>query len=283
MAYSPNGCYLATVGKDSTARLWDVANGQEIARMRLTAGPDFKTLWLLAQTAHISPPLAKPQLLKYGRCLSGRELTPLRNAYAAVTALAFSPDGKYLVSGGYHGTIQQWDLATGKQSRRRQHKAAIVAIRFSPDGRLMVTAGSDRLARVWETSSGKEVVRLKHRAAITTVEFTPKGEYIITTDEDGIVHVWQTRSFQISYRLRPQSDAIVPALAFSQGGDFFFTSTVATPGLLVKQNGVYAWETATGGALGSMTYEGDVNVKRSAPTQTYLGQRISMAPSIYGT
>jgi WD40 repeat protein len=65
-----------------------------------------------------------------------------------VVALAFSPDSRFLVTGGLDRTARVWDL-TGQELAFIRHDAPLVAVAFSADGGVLVTAAEDRSVRTW--------------------------------------------------------------------------------------------------------------------------------------
>jgi hypothetical protein len=68
----------------------------------------------------------------------------------AVWAVAFSPDGKTLVSGSSDRTLRVWDVASGQSLRTLQgHSGAVGAVAFSPDGKSVVSGSFDNTLRVW--------------------------------------------------------------------------------------------------------------------------------------
>ena len=104
---------------------------------------------------------------------------------ARVTAVAFSPDGATLASGGWDRTVRVWDVASGEQILRLDHEDANVnAVAFSPDGKQILSA-SYRSLRLWGTDSGAlEGTLLGHENGALTVAFTPDGLRIVSGGHD---------------------------------------------------------------------------------------------------
>jgi WD40 repeat protein/tRNA A-37 threonylcarbamoyl transferase component Bud32 len=98
----------------------------------------------------------------------------------AVAAVAFSPEGKTVASGGADGKVVLWQPESGRRLRTLSgHGDSVLSLAFSADGKLLVSAGGDGTVVVWEVAGGTVLRRLRgHSGPVVAVAFAPDGKTI---------------------------------------------------------------------------------------------------------
>ena len=76
-----------------------------------------------------------------------------------VTSVAFSPDGKKIVSGSDDKTIRVWDAETGKEiiPQLKGHSEDVISVAFSPDGKNLITKNNIGTKITWNADTGQEL------------------------------------------------------------------------------------------------------------------------------
>lgn len=104
-----------------------------------------------------------------------------------VNSLAFSPDGRYALSGGNDGVLRLWDVQNGQEIRSIggggwfKKRVRINSVAFDPEGRFALYGGADRYVRLWDVTSGKEARTFKaEESGACTVAFTPDGCHVLS-------------------------------------------------------------------------------------------------------
>lgn len=167
-----------------------------------------------------------------------------------VWGLAFSPDGKWLVSSHEDGALMLWDAAEREPvANFNEHSAAVRSLVFSPDGKQLASASEDRSIIVWLVESGeKEATLIGHDTRVTALTFSPDGKQLASADQDGVTILWDIESRQPRWKFGGmyfddyyQEGMRWPAycLAFSPNGRFI----AASIGVLDSASGTLLIET----------------------------------------
>lgn len=157
--FSADGRLLAAYGfQHATTKVWDTTTGQEIARFPhthrdLAFSPDGSLLAGSSDTEYA---------IKIWNLSTKQELPTLRGHKWFILQLAFSPNGKLLISGAIDNTARVWDIASGRQLFVLQgHQSGVHTVAISPDGRTIATGSTDETVKLWNVATGQQLLTLR--------------------------------------------------------------------------------------------------------------------------
>jgi len=109
-------------------------------------------------------------------------------------AVAWSPDGRQLVTGGADYLVRTWPVSSSAPppATLAGHQAGVRSVAWQPGGRLVASGGDDGTARVWDAGDpGRPPVLLDgHAGSVWSVAWSPDGGRLATADSDGTIRVW---------------------------------------------------------------------------------------------
>lgn len=148
---------------------------------------------------------------------------PLRaHGSSKVHALAYSPDGRHIISGSEDGTLQLWNAQSGAEvwSIPRAHDKAVQSVAYSPDGRHIVSGTYDPTLRRWDAQTGNpDRVDFSGHVkglSIWTLSYSPNGQYVLSGSGDRTLCMWNAQTGELIGTLPVSS--IVWSLAYSLDG-----------------------------------------------------------------
>jgi len=137
----------------------------------------------------------------------------------SVYSVAYSPDGKQIVSSSEDNTIKVWNVAAGESTLVLQgHSGHVSSVAFSPNGKQIASGSWDNTIKVWDVATGKITLTLQgHTGHVTSVAFSPNGKQIASGSWDNTIKVWDVATGEIALTLEGHTD-IVRSVAFGPDG-----------------------------------------------------------------
>jgi len=154
-----------------------------------------------------------------------------------VMSVAFSPDGKTIVSGS--DKIKLWDVVTGKEIRTLLgHSDSVHSVAFSPDGKTVVSGSFDRTIKLWDIITGQEICTLLgHSSTVLFVAFSPDGKTIVSCSDDETIKLWDVDTGREIRTMSGHSN-VVNSVAFSPDGKTLVSGS--------WDNTIKIWDVVTG-------------------------------------
>jgi len=185
---------VAQEQRDIAKRERSVAQSRELAStsaLQHASDPELALL-LAIEAVKRAPTIEAERALRQGLQASSLE-TMLRGHEGQVWDVAYSADGRSIVSASADGTARIWRDGA-EVLALRGHREGLYEAAFSPDGGLIATASVDGTARIWSASDGAELLMLPHRGEVRDLAFNRDGSLLASVDDEGNLSLWSTRS-----------------------------------------------------------------------------------------
>jgi eukaryotic-like serine/threonine-protein kinase len=181
-----------------------------------------------------------------------RQLRELKGVFThggGVTAAAFSPDGKTILTGGRNKMARFWDARTGEPiGQPLMGKSEFSAVAFHPDGKTILTGDWDQKATLWDAASGRTIGDpIVDNTSVNAVAFSPDGKKFLTAS-GVVVRQWDIVSG------RPVGPPLAhPGLtqsaAYSPDGKLIVTGCMSKAAQI--------WDATIGGRIGQPMFHPD--------------------------
>lgn len=243
MAFSPDGKVLASADDNGTFRLWDPATRRQVGDP-LAGHTDHVRHLAFSPDGQILASSSEDGTVRLWTTSTRR---PLGRALTRHTGgpLAFSPDGRLLVTGDQlDATLQLWDVGTRRPAGtvRTNMDKHLQSLAFSPDGSAILAVGDSRTARLWEVGGPQQASRplTEPQLAVTQALMSPEGRAVAVLTRDGAVRLVDRVTRRSLGRNLSTAGAVT--MAFSPGG--------AVLALADAAGSIRLWDTAAHAPIG---------------------------------
>jgi WD40 repeat protein len=205
LVLTSDGAWLATEESNSTGRVVNLRDGTYKTLPGLSGpvaviavSPDNKLLATEATAAGDDEGPGAGATPRIWEVSTGKMLVELKGHTAAVSSIAFSPQGDLIATGSWDTTARVWDVKTGREiSALGGHTDPLTSVAFDGTGKYLVTASFDGTARVWDLTLKKVKCELRgHTGVVQSAIFSPDNRLILTAGRP-LADVVKTASGQV--------------------------------------------------------------------------------------
>jgi len=186
VAWSPDGKKIASGG--TALYIWNAATGRTIQALNEIPVFGPTTIQWSPDSTRIAIGRDQSILTQVIDASTGKILQTYKGHHAVVCAVAWSPDGKFIVSGDVSGVLQVWNASTGAHIMTYKghiHGANITSVHWLPDGQRIVSSSRDGTVQIWNATTGKKLFTYKDPTGdILAMAVSPDGSYVVTGGED---------------------------------------------------------------------------------------------------
>ncbi|HEV3122364.1 MAG TPA: protein kinase, partial [Isosphaeraceae bacterium] len=192
VAFSPDGLSFFTATPNQGTQIRDTVTGAAV--LELNKSPRRVSAVAFNPTDSLALATGSyDNACRLWSTASGELLRTMSRHMGPVRALAYSPDGRLLLSGAGDRTAQFWDVSTGRpQGLPMRHPDLVTNVEFSPDGRVALTVSWEQV-RLWDVETGESLgAPLPHQHRVLSAAFGRDGQSVLSVSRDGRARIWQT-------------------------------------------------------------------------------------------
>ncbi|KAF9025025.1 WD40 repeat-like protein [Hymenopellis radicata] len=232
VAFSHDGQKIVSGSADNSIQIWDVTKGELLNELITHTDTALYTVMFSYDGTRIVSG-SNLAICVWNATVAGEQPEKLKGHMQKVDQVAFSSDGKQVISLSLEKTIQIWDTTTGQQLKEFDYSA------HHPESALLALASDSTLAcsadikdghcqpigiLIWDTASGKLLTKQYISEKVTCLLFSPNSTCIVIGLESGSLIIWDSRMGEQLQHLKGHTESIKSVAFFPDGSQLVSVS-----------------------------------------------------------
>jgi eukaryotic-like serine/threonine-protein kinase len=220
VAVHPNGRWVATLTRDNTVSLWDFDTRELLHKWKVQSDHWKSGRLAFHPTSDLLACGCSDGTVRLMDARTRGEPIVLKGHREAVRDVAFSPDGRWLVTTGDNpdNSVRVWDVASRETVRiLDKHTDGVLSAAFSRDGRTLATGDISGFVYLWDTDGWECVGELPHKVKVYGLAFSKDGSRLACGCVDNSIRLWDVARREQVAELHGHDD-YVHSVAFSPDG-----------------------------------------------------------------
>jgi WD40 repeat protein len=201
VAVSSDGRFIATGDTAAVVKVWDATTGRELCVLK-----------------------GHPEYVDERTNIWGTNVVTAFTGNV-ITSIAFSPDGKRLVTASFEHNVRVWEIPSGRPIMVLSgHTNWIESVAFSLDGSMIVSGGKDHTVRIWDAATGREQSVVDAHTWVYSVQFSPDSKRVVAAGIRGPVRIWDVSTRNELLHFQAGNSSII-GVTFSPDGKRIATAS----------------------------------------------------------
>ncbi|HOX37981.1 MAG TPA: hypothetical protein PL033_08335 [Candidatus Brocadiia bacterium] len=190
VAWSPDGCCLASSSYDRTLRVWDVKAGQALRTLSGHTDVVFGLAWSPDSRRIVSA--SWDGTARVWDAVTGREVRVLKGHIGPVNCVSWSPDGSVIATASGDGTIRLWDAESEDcLCKLPSGKAGVFFVSWTSSGRGLASISEDSRISLWDAENSRLLWTFQEeKREVKSLRIAPDESFFAVGTEEGAIEIW---------------------------------------------------------------------------------------------